>query len=484
MGRNRGVARWRLRLAAVAIGAPVLTAGLLGAGTTRAGSLDQFGASVTAVGLQVRIANPAVIPLGVPIELESPRAASSLDSLGVVSSQASNPYPGDNTRGLPGLAGSVSGFPFPGFPFFVQSTDAEPKPRPVKGPGYSMTAENDSGSTTATATTGGESPTGGLAEATTSIIRGEDGSVTVSGVAVDSAVRLDPVLSIGQVKTTVTLVQRPGSPLERSAVTTVDGLTVAGFGVAVRNGELVAAASRQPIAVDPQISKALQEQNITLSLTKAEPIDDDVAATHGVVAGGLAVTMTKATEGTAAGTTTVSINLARVVASYTGTADAGTGPDAAGESGAGTSAPTAPPVSGDVSPTPDQVPSESEAPGAGPATEQGFQASTGLTYAASAAAGIAPPAAFETEPSLDSAGASTPVPEAPAEVESTGGSAPSAPAAGVGEPPSLQALAGVRKPVPVDLQPVFLAVAAAGILVIGGGKLIQHIGIRENGRWS
>lgn len=483
MGRYRSVARWRLRLVAVAFGAPVLTAGLLGAGTTRAGSLGQFGASVTAVGLQVRIANPAVIPLGVPIELESPRAASSLDSLGVVSSQASNPYPGDNTRGLPGLAGSVSGFPFPGFPFFVQSTDAEPKPRPVKGPGYSMTAENDNGSTTATATTGGESPTGGLAEATTSIIRGEDGSVTVSGVAVDSAVRLDPVLSVGQVKTTVTLVQRPGSPLERSAVTTVDGLTVAGFGVVVRNGELVAAASRQPITVDPQISKALQDQNITLSLTKAEPIDDDVAATHGVVAGGLAVTITRATEGTAAGTTTVTINLARVVASYTGTADAGTGSDPGGEGGAGTSVPTPPPASGDEPPGSDDVGSEPAA--AAPAAAQGFQTSTGLSYAASAAAGVAPPPAFTTGPPLDSAGTSPPVTEAPAAVESTGGgSAPSAPAAGVGEPPSLQALAGVRKPVPVDLQPVFLAVVAAGVLVIGGGKLIQHVGIRENGRWS
>jgi hypothetical protein len=351
----------------------------------------------------------------------------------------------------------------------------------VKGPGYFMTAENASGSTTATATTGGESPTGGIAEATTSIIRDEDGTVTVSGVAVDSALRLDPVISIGQVKTTVTLVQRPGSSLERSAVTTVDGLTVAGFGVAVRNGELVAAASRQPIGVDPQISKALQDQNITLSLTKVEAIDDDVTATHGLVAGGLALTLTKATDGTAAGTTTMTINLARVVASYTGTAQTGAGPGTAGDAGAGAPMPAPSPAWSEVSPGPDDVPSASETSGA--TTEGGFEASTGLSYVARAASGVSPPDAFMAGSSLDPAAPPTSTSEVPS-VHSAAGSAPRTPARDFSDTPSLQTLAGMRKPVHVDLQPVFLAVAAAGILVIGGGKLIQHIGIRENGRWS
>lgn len=203
--------------AGVAVGSVLL----LGGGAD-AQELPPFDGTASGYAFVLQVANPETIPLGITPEADGPTAQSRLSSIQQSDSFAAAPYFGEAITGIPGLAGSLVGVPLPPYPLIV-STGFGDAPAEKSFGAVSLQATSDLLASTAQAVAG-DGAAGSSSR--TRVAVAADQGVTAEAVTRVGGIELSGLLDIGSVRSVVTAVRDPAGTLKTSSTLTVVGVTV------------------------------------------------------------------------------------------------------------------------------------------------------------------------------------------------------------------------------------------------------------------
>ncbi|MGH9034654.1 MAG: hypothetical protein ACRD0O_02745, partial [Acidimicrobiia bacterium] len=357
-----------MRVVAKLSGAAVLlsvASPLVGAGrpVEAAGAPPAFIATAAADGGRFSMTVPNAPGTNTPIDGGGPSAQATVSSVGVSQAFASLPYPGDLPVRLPGLLAGVGVAGVPAYPLYAETDHPTAPEASVTAPGYSLRATSSEDRSAAEAA--GEAPDGNPASYRSSAGVGPagDGSIVAAADALARNLRIGDLV-IGEAVSTAKVRLGADAAVERNASFELTGASIAGTAVSVGPGGVTLAGTGSPLPKDNPLFEGLAEQGI--SIEYIEPLQTP----HGVVAGGVRVTVTgvapDGTRGTGAmilGRATASIEAAALGGPPAVGVDLGsseTGPTDTAAVGTGPVIPDAGPV----------VPagSSSPAPGVGPVT--------------------------------------------------------------------------------------------------------------------
>jgi hypothetical protein len=218
--------------------------------TAGAQTQSNFQATAGSESFDALISNPAVIPLGEPVEVAGTDASALLDSIGDSTGFAAAPYPGDLVNSLPGLAAGAFGIPLPSYPLVVTSNAPGHPTATLNGPGgYNLSASSADQSSTASASLGaGDNAAGaGTLSSSATIKEQADGSVVAVGDTSVAGFSLAGVISLGTIHSTATATQDSTGNLKLSSSSSVDALSILGLNIGLENGSLVLAGQSVPL---------------------------------------------------------------------------------------------------------------------------------------------------------------------------------------------------------------------------------------------
>lgn len=221
-------------------------------------------------------------------DVDVPAAQAVVDSLGDSGGYAAEPYPGSSVLTALGL----TPVPASDYPAVAQSSYPTQPHTAVSAPGVSLTADSQSLSSSADATSGGQSGTAASvgALAATALARcGGDGTVTANAVSNDQGLSFDGgVLRMGVVDSGAKAVTGGDGKDLLSAELDAGQITVGGQSAELTPAGLVANGSGTSLpSVDP-LNQVLSAAGITVTYL-AERRDPDG---NGIVSPGMAVTLT------------------------------------------------------------------------------------------------------------------------------------------------------------------------------------------------
>ncbi|MFN2537766.1 MAG: hypothetical protein ABR549_06385 [Mycobacteriales bacterium] len=305
----------RVLVAATATG---WAAGLLVVAARHSQAGGTFRATSAATAVTAQLSNPDQLPLSATAEGSTQTAQAVVDQLGTSQGFASSPYPGGFVLGVPGLVAGAGGPSLPvEYPLYV-SSDRETRPKAeATGPTYALRSVSTEGSTHASAVGSVvENPRArsgrASAEATSSVAG--DGSISATGTTEIDNFTVAGVVSLARVSSRVTATRSPTGKLSRSSHLELEGGQVAGQQIALANGQLVVAGTKQPLPESP-LAATLAQAGVTLATVG--PADDPNGRTGGAVI----VTITNTNDATSSSRATYRLGSATAFVTFGGSPD-------------------------------------------------------------------------------------------------------------------------------------------------------------------
>lgn len=280
---SRSGRRGRWAAGAVIAVIAVLASGLAAPAWGADDSLPGFVATAEARGGSVQYGMPGFVVVEQFIDGGGPAAKATMSD-GVSRSFASNPYPGDNAIGAPGLASLFLGSAPPGYPLYVSAQNPTQPSQALSDPAglYSLSAaakETESAGMARNGSPAADGPTSGtISEAH---VTAEGGKIVATAVSFARGIVVGP-LSVASVESKSTTVYTSGADKPESTGSLVleggkvgdftfsfdaRGLKVAQNGVPLPSGEGLAS-----------LNKALAPSGFALSFDSAAPGADGTDA--------------------------------------------------------------------------------------------------------------------------------------------------------------------------------------------------------------
>lgn len=249
----------RRRTGAVATTAIAATAGaaLLIPGTAMGDATDlNFTGTAAADPFRIAMTFANFPGTSTPVDSGGPSAQASLSSSGGGLAYSAAPDPGVFLGGLPQLGKGVLeqngvAFPFaaPDYPLSIQANDEAPS-KQVGAGGYELAADVAPSSSQSRTKTGGQTPGGnaGLVDAAAQVLESA-GSVAAKAISDVQGLTIGP-LSIGSVRSVVSVVADADGNLTRASTFSVDGLKIGNLPVGLAGKGFTVAG--QPVPGDQQ----------------------------------------------------------------------------------------------------------------------------------------------------------------------------------------------------------------------------------------
>lgn len=263
----------------VAVGALTAVGGVSGAA-------PRLAATASATTTRTTLYSPEAPVSTHPVDLGGTTAQAVTDGFGGGQSFAALPYPGEFIIVAPGLGRGLLGLPLPEYPLYVQASDLEPEQSIENGP-YRLSASVSDDRVEGDARIDAADGASAASWATATIEQQPDGTVVATATSVTTGVTAGP-LQLGTVRAIARVIQPPEGPAIRESEFTVEGATLEGLGVALRDGQLVLAGQAAVplgVASDP-LADVLASNGIVITY-EPEMTDDG-----SVLSGGLTVTYT------------------------------------------------------------------------------------------------------------------------------------------------------------------------------------------------
>lgn len=220
-------------------------------------------------------------------DADAPAAQAALDSEGGSVAYAAEPYPGDSVLTALGL----ENVPASDYPLLAQSSYPTAPHASVSAPGISLIAGSQSLSSSADATSGGQSGTAasvGNLSATAAVQCQTDGSVSATALSDDQSLSFGAgVLRLGLVRSEATAVTAADGKSVLTSQLEASQVTVAGQAAELTPAGLVAEGSAVSLPSSSQLAQVLAAAGIRVAYLAASRDSDG----HGVVAPGLVITV-------------------------------------------------------------------------------------------------------------------------------------------------------------------------------------------------
>ncbi|HEV7536950.1 MAG TPA: hypothetical protein VGP90_15015, partial [Acidimicrobiia bacterium] len=436
------------------VGPVALVAGALLTGGIGPASGDPapivFSGEATASGVRVTVTAKDAPVTSTPFDAGAPTAYAQLDTIGGSNGYAAFPFPGTVFQSGPGLAVGLlnqSGLPVPsppGFPNYVASDSTTPSAESGSGPYHLKTTSSPTKADALAA--GGIRSDGqgnaGLATATATVESlGASAGALATAVSTAEALTMGP-LTIGQVRSTVTVKLTPDGTVTPKTALAVSGVRIAGVPVSVTQDGLAAGGATVPLTADPALVAALKQAGITVEVVAARQID------KGAVAPAVQIVTPVPTPGLGDGTGHMTLTLGGASAAFSSFVPLPpigdtTIPAFGGRGGGSEPATSATSPAGDDTGGASTVPSSSGSTGGGTTSSRPSLDTTAPTDAAS----LAPPAEVALRPGVPAVGS---------RVLST---------RELGEQ--------------FDIRDLYLAAVILGLAVLGMATLLRLLGVRS-----
>ena len=330
------------------------------------GAAPAFSATAAADGARFSMMVPNAPGTSTPIDGGGPSAQASVSSLGASQAFASLPYPGDLPVRLPGLLAGVGVAGVPQYPFYAASDHPTAPDARLEAPGYLLNATSREDRSAAEAA--GQGPDGNPVSYRSTASVGPDGAgrLVAPAGSLTRNLRIGDLV-IGEAVSSARVRLAGDGQVERSASFDLTGVSIAGTAVTIGERGVTISGTSTPVPDDHGVLAALAQRGIGVAYLA--PLE----TAHGIVAGGVRITVTgTAPDGTQG---TGVMTLGRAAASV--------------ETGAGSVVTSPPAVGVDIEPPPaSSAPSEQSAPnaadGAGGAPESVSAASPAATKASKA----------------------------------------------------------------------------------------------------
>lgn len=306
------------------------------------GAAPAFSATAAADGARFSMMVPNAPGTSTPIDGGGPSAQASVSSLGASQAFASLPYPGDLPVRLPGLLAGVGVAGVPQYPFYAASDHPTAPDSRLEAPGYLLRATSREDRSAAEAA--GQGPEGSPISYRSAASVGPegDGALVAAAGSLARNLRIGDLV-IGEAVSSARVRLASGGQVERSASFELTGVSIAGTAVTIGERGVTISGTSTPVPDDHGLLAALAQRGIGVAYLA--PLE----TAHGIVAGGLRITVTgTAPDGTQG---TGVMTLGRAAASV--------------ETGAGSVVTSPPPVGVEIEPPP-----ASPAP-SGPSTPSG-----------------------------------------------------------------------------------------------------------------
>jgi hypothetical protein len=314
------------------------------------GAAPAFSATAAADGVRFSMTVPNAPGTSTPIDGGGPSAQAAVSSLGASQAFASLPYPGDLPVRLPGLLAGVGVAGVPQYPFYAASDHPTAPDARLEAPGYLLSAMSREDRSAAKAAGQGPDGTPVSYRSTASVGPVGDGTVVAAADSLARNLRIGDLV-IGEAASHARVRLAGAGQIERSAAFELTGVSIAGTAVHIGEGGVTISGTSTPLPGDHGLLAALAQGGIGVAYLA--PLE----TAHGIVAGGLRITVTgtapDGTQGTGA------LTLGRAAASV--------------ETGAGSVVTSPPPVGVEIEPPPaasdpsgPAVPDMGEGAGAGP----------------------------------------------------------------------------------------------------------------------
>jgi hypothetical protein len=267
---------------------------------SQSSAVTTFRASADAAAVRTSFVDPKAVPFltGGGTDVTTPRAQASGNSLGTSQGFASALYPGDDLAGIADLVGLFLpadvplSLPSVKFPLTVRADTSTPSPAAQTSGAYQLTAMITAGGGAQSTASAGVIP--GLSPALTttsaaSVTPTPDHGVRAEGTTTTTGLSLPGLLSLGTVSTRATASRSASGDLTRSADMTITGASVLGLPLELKNGSLVLPVLGQELSVQQAIASIpvlgpLAAQGVSITFQKA------VNTPNGVTAPGIEVT--------------------------------------------------------------------------------------------------------------------------------------------------------------------------------------------------
>jgi hypothetical protein len=275
----------------------------------RAGAAETspaFAGIAAADGARFSMTVPNAPGTSTPIDGGGPSAQATVSSLGVSQAFASLPYPGDLPVRLPGLLAGVGIAGVPQYPFYASSDHPTAPDARLEAPGYLLKAASSEDRSAAEAA--GQAPDGQPASYRSEAAVGPEGggAIVAAASSVARNLRIGDLV-IGEAVTRAEARLAGGGAVEREASFRLTGVLIAGTAVGIGPEGVTVGGTTSPLPGDNPLLAALAEQGIGIEYVK--PLE----TAHGVVAGGVRITVAgTAPDGTRG---TIAMTLGRATAS-------------------------------------------------------------------------------------------------------------------------------------------------------------------------
>lgn len=221
----------------------------LGVGFAPAATADDqqnpYSADASASAVRLSIHDPEIVPFltGGGFDVTAPLAQASADNLGGGRSVASMVYPGDDIAGISAVVGmfAPAGVPMPQLPAYPVTVSAQPgntNPPAQTSPAYDLRASIGDGTASAAATGGVPAASLENFKSTADAKPTDKGGVTATGTTTAGLVSLGGLLKIGTITSTATASRDSTGKLTRSSSLDIDGATIAGLELGIKDGQL------------------------------------------------------------------------------------------------------------------------------------------------------------------------------------------------------------------------------------------------------
>jgi hypothetical protein len=289
------VRRWgaALTVGVLAVAASYFLAGI---STAEPRVCSNFSGVAAAQGVQEEVSNTGYVVNTVAADI--PAAQAFVNSQGLSSAYAAEPYPGGDALSLFGLAG----LPQSTYPAVAQSSYPAKPQAEVSSPGVSLSAVSHEFSSLAAATSGAAQ---GAADVRAGVLKATakagcaDGTVTAKSESDDEGFSLAAgLLRIGRLHSLAQVITGPDGVPHLTSTLDVGQLTVAGQTVELNSQGLLIGGSTRPLPASDPLTRVLATAGIKVTYLAATTDRDG----KGIVSAGLSITT--AAQGQGSGPTT------------------------------------------------------------------------------------------------------------------------------------------------------------------------------------